>query len=313
MTSQTQPAVRELILSRTLDAPRSLVFKAWTDPKHLAQWWGPHGFTIPVCELDLRPGGALLVQMHGFGQTHEMKGAYVEIVEPERLQFTTTLEDAAGVSFLEMVTTVTFVEHDGRTLLTMTAKVVKAGPGSEIPLSGMAEGWKQSLERLTAHVASMTKQKIAPFLWFDRNAEEAANFYVSLFPSSRIVGVSRYPEGSPGETGSVMTVTFELAGQKFIALNGGPEFAFTPAVSFVVDCATQPEVDALWDKLCAGGKAVQCGWVTDKFGLSWQIVPSVLDELLQDENEAKSAAVMQAMLQMIKLDIAELKKAYDGA
>ena len=158
-------------------------------------------------------------------------------------------------------------------------------------------------------------QKISPFLWFDHQAEEAANFYVSVFKNSKIKDVARYGDAGAGVSGrakgSVMTVSFELAGQEFTALNGGPHFKFTEAVSFVVDCASQEEVDAYWEKLSAGGdpKSQQCGWLKDKFGLSWQIVPSILPELLQSDDPKKAEQVMQAMLQMKKIDIAALKKA----
>lgn len=161
-------------------------------------------------------------------------------------------------------------------------------------------------------------QKITSFLWFDSQAEEAANFYVSVFNNARIVNVARYgaagAEVSGRAKGTVMTVTFELEGQEFVALNGGPVFTFTPAISFVVNCTTQEEVDALWVKLTAGGdeKAQQCGWLQDKYGLSWQIVPTVLEEMLRDKDPAKSERVMQAMLQMKKIDIKTLKQAYEN-
>lgn len=155
-------------------------------------------------------------------------------------------------------------------------------------------------------------QKITPFLWFDDKAEEAMNFYVSIFKNSKVLGVSRFGEAGPGPKGSVMTATFQLEGQEFTALNGGPQFAFTEAISFYVDCKTQQEVDELWEKLSAGGEKGQCGWLKDKYGLSWQIVPSVLGELLQDKDAAKSKRVMEAMLQMSKIDIKALQQAYAG-
>jgi predicted 3-demethylubiquinone-9 3-methyltransferase (glyoxalase superfamily) len=159
----------------------------------------------------------------------------------------------------------------------------------------------------------MNSAKITPFLWFDGKAEEAANFYVSVFKNAKIRNVSRYPEDSPGVAGTVMTVSFELDGQQFIALNGGPEYSFTPAISFFIDCETQAEVDALWDRLSEGGKPSRCGWVEDRFGITWQVVPSVLPDLLQDDNDEKADAVMRAMLQMTKLDIETLREAYDRA
>lgn len=159
----------------------------------------------------------------------------------------------------------------------------------------------------------MPIQKITPFLWFDHQAEEAAEFYTSIFPNSKIVKVVRYGAAGPGPAGSAMTVAFQLEGQSFVALNGGPVYQLTPAISFVVNCQTQAEVDNYWEKLAAGGGEVQCGWVKDKFGLSWQVVPTVLAELLADPDPQKSQQVMKAMLAMMKMDIAALKAAYDKA
>ena len=159
-------------------------------------------------------------------------------------------------------------------------------------------------------------QKIAPFLWFDDKAEEAAKFYTSIFKNSKILSITRYGEegakaaGRP--KGSVMTVVFKLQGQEFIALNGGPVFTFSPAISFVVNCKTQKEVDELWEKLSEGGEKGQCGWLKDKYGVSWQIVPTVLGEMLQDKDPKKSRRVMEAMLKMEKIDIKTLKQAYEG-
>jgi len=153
-------------------------------------------------------------------------------------------------------------------------------------------------------------QKISPFLWFDHQAEEAVRFYTSIFPNSGVTAITHYPDGAPGPKGSVMTVAFELDGQQFTALNGGPQFKFTEAISLVVNCETQQEVDGFWNKLSAGGKEVECGWLKDKYGLSWQIVPKVLIEMLQDKDPEKSQRVMKAMLRMKKLDIAILKEAY---
>jgi predicted 3-demethylubiquinone-9 3-methyltransferase (glyoxalase superfamily) len=155
--------------------------------------------------------------------------------------------------------------------------------------------------------------KITPFLWFDNNAEEAVQFYTSIFRNSKILQTSRYPEGAPGPKGSVMTMKFELNGQEFIALNGGPHFKFNEAISFEVNCETQKEIDEYWEKLTSGGgKEVQCGWLKDKYGLSWQIVPAALGQLMADKDPKKAKRVTQAMLKMVKLDIEALKKAYQG-
>lgn len=154
--------------------------------------------------------------------------------------------------------------------------------------------------------------KIKPFLWFDTQAEEAAKFYCSIFKSSKIVNVARYGEAGPGPKGSAMTVAFQLDGQEFIALNGGPHFKFTEAISFTVDCKTQEEVDEYWKKLTEGGQESQCGWLKDKYGLSWQIVPTALGEMLSDPDRQKAKRAMEAMLKMKKIDIGELKRAYEG-
>jgi len=155
-------------------------------------------------------------------------------------------------------------------------------------------------------------QKITPFLWFDGKAEEAANFYTAIFKNSKIGSVSRYGEGGPGPKGSVMVVTFQLEGQEFMALNGGPLFTFTPAISFLVNCETQEEVDQLWEKLSEGGQKDRCGWLKDKYGVSWQIIPTALGKMMSDPDRAKSSRVMKAMLQMDKIDINTLKQAYAG-
>ena len=155
-------------------------------------------------------------------------------------------------------------------------------------------------------------QKIVPCLWFDGRAEEAMRFYQSIFSSAKTFNVMRYTDAGPGPEGSVLSVMFELEGQEFIALNGGPMFKFTPAISLFVKCSTQDEVDMYWTRLLEGGMAQQCGWLNDKFGVSWQIVPVALSGMLQDKDAGKASRVMQAMLKMVKLDIRLLQAAYDG-
>lgn len=153
-------------------------------------------------------------------------------------------------------------------------------------------------------------QKITPFLWFNDKAEEAMKFYTSIFKNAKVKTVTRYGDAGPGPKGSVMTASFLLEGQEFVALNGGPQFTFSPAISFVVNCRTQSEVDRLWEKLSAGGEKLQCGWLKDQYGVSWQVVPTILVKLLNDRDPIKANRVMQAMLQMKKIDIAALKEAY---
>jgi predicted 3-demethylubiquinone-9 3-methyltransferase (glyoxalase superfamily) len=155
-------------------------------------------------------------------------------------------------------------------------------------------------------------KKITPFLWFDNNAEEAMEFYGSIFSDSKVVDIMRYGDAGPGEPGSVMGGTFQLLGQEFMAINGGPQFSFTPAISFFVPCDTQAEIDDLWERLSDGGSKDQCGWLTDKFGVTWQIVPAVLGDLLGDPDPEKAQRTMEAMLKMTKLDIRELQEAHAG-
>jgi predicted 3-demethylubiquinone-9 3-methyltransferase (glyoxalase superfamily) len=154
-------------------------------------------------------------------------------------------------------------------------------------------------------------QKIIPSLWFDKQAEEAVNYYISIFKNSKITNITRYNEAGPGPKDSVMTVTFELEGQSFMAINGGPYYTFNPAISFLVNCKTQEEVDELWNKISQGGEEIQCGWLKDKYGISWQIVPTILGGLLNDPDPIKSQKVMKAMLQMKKINIEDLQKAYE--
>jgi predicted 3-demethylubiquinone-9 3-methyltransferase (glyoxalase superfamily) len=154
-------------------------------------------------------------------------------------------------------------------------------------------------------------QKITPFLWFDGDAEEAVNFYTSIFKNSKTVSITRYGEEGPGPKGTLMSATFQLDGQEFMALNGGPQFTFSPAISFFVNCTNQEEVDALWEKLSEGGEKQRCGWLKDKYGVSWQIIPSVLGEMLQSKDAEKSKKVIEVMLKMNKIEVKTLKQAYE--
>jgi predicted 3-demethylubiquinone-9 3-methyltransferase (glyoxalase superfamily) len=156
-------------------------------------------------------------------------------------------------------------------------------------------------------------QKITPFLWFDNNAEEAANFYVSIFKNSTVLSVSRYGDAGPGPKGTAMVAKFQIDGQEFVALNGGPRFKFTEAISFVINCDTQEEVEYFWDKLSEGGEKSRCGWVKDKFGLWWQVVPVVLGKLMSDSDPEKVKRVTEAMLRMDRIDIEPLQRAYEGS
>jgi predicted 3-demethylubiquinone-9 3-methyltransferase (glyoxalase superfamily) len=167
--------------------------------------------------------------------------------------------------------------------------------------------------KITKYQGDVTMQKITPYLWFDDNAEEAVNFYVSIFKNSKIGSVTRYGDAGPGPKGQVMIMMFEVEGLEFVALNGGPQYKFTEAISLFVNCATQAEVDDLWEKLSAGGEQGPCGWLKDKYGLSWQIIPQALMDLMQDKDPVKAQRVTEAMLKMSKIDIAALRRAYDQA
>jgi predicted 3-demethylubiquinone-9 3-methyltransferase (glyoxalase superfamily) len=194
------------------------------------------------------------------------------------------------------------------------------------PNASVSSGQKQAtallvLSRVPAYASKSRNQalnketrvqKITPSLWFDGQAEEAARFYVSVFKDSRIVRTNYYREGSPGTAGSVLTVQFILDGMEFVAINGGPQFKFTPAISFVANCETQDEVDRLWQALCEGGQEVQCGWLTDKYGVSWQIVPTVLPDMLSSADTAAAQRAFTAMLGMKKLDLSALQRAYEN-
>jgi predicted 3-demethylubiquinone-9 3-methyltransferase (glyoxalase superfamily) len=161
-------------------------------------------------------------------------------------------------------------------------------------------------------VATLQTPKITPFLWFNNEAEDAVNFYIAIFKNSKVLSMSRYGAAGPGPKGQVMSATFQLEGQVFYALNGGPLYSFTPAISFFVHCETQQEVDDLWEKLSEGGEKSRCGWLKDKYGLSWQIIPDILGQLLQNKDQAKAGRAMKAMMQMTKIDIKTLQQAFDG-
>jgi len=324
---------QELVITRIFDTPRDLVWKTWTDPERMKRWWGPKNFTSPVIKIDMLVGGKYLNCMHGPGPDGVLRdfwstGIYREIVPMERLVMTDSFADEQGNTVpashygmtgewpKELLVTVTFEEQDSRTKMTLRHSGI---PDSENK-KGAEQGWNESFDKLAESLKLEIKggiymQKITPHLWFDNKAEEAANFYVSIFKNSKIESTSRYGEegskvsGMP--KGTVMTVRFQLRGQEFMALNGGPVFKFSEAISFIVNCDTQEEVDYMWEKLSEGGDKGVCGWLKDKYGLSWQIVPTILGEMMQDKDERKSERVMAAVLKMTKIDIKTLKQAYE--
>jgi len=322
MTETFEVQKEDLVVTRIIDAPLPLVWQAWTDPAHVMRWWGPKYYTSPSCKIDLREGGSYIFSMRApkemGGQDSYTAGVYQKIVPMERLEFTQSLSDKDGNRIdpaqvgmppdfpKEIRTVVVFKALGNMTELTITEYNWTPGQMAVYSLAGM----HQSIDKLAESLANAPKQTITPFLWFNDQAEEAVKFYTSIFKNSKVGSISRYGPEGPGPNGSVMSVTFSLNGQDFMALNGGPIYTFNPAISFYVNCETQEEVDELWEKLSEGGEEVQCGWLTDKFGLSWQIVPSILNKLLQDKDARKAQSVTRAMLQMKKLDIEALKLAY---
>src|SRR6266513_1629356 len=309
-------------LHRVLRATPEKIYKAFLDPDAMAKWLPPNGFTAKVNKMDAKVGGTHKMSFTNFttGKSHSFGGTYVELTPHERIRYTDKFDDPNLPG--EMQTTITLKKVSCGTEL----NIVQEGVPDVIPAEACYLGWQESLTLLAKLVEAefqikrsiqekFPMQKITPFLWFNDNAEDAVKFYASIFKDSKIGRIARYGEEAAQKTGrpkgSVMTVEFELEGQQFVGLNGGPMFKFTDAVSFVVNCETQEEVDYFWSKLSAGGEESRCGWLKDKFGLSWQVVPVVLIEMLTDKDTAKAKRVMHAMLQMDKIDIAVLKKAYD--
>lgn len=308
-------SVAPFTLQRTFNAPLARVWRAWTDLSQFEQWFGPKGVTCVAVARDFRPGGVFHYRMRSpDGQENWGRCAYREIVPQEKLVWVNSFSNPDGEVVpppfpepwpAEMLTTVTFAAVGDQTTVAVEWIPLHASEAETRTFDnarpGMAGGWSGTFEQLEDFLARTprvsTGQKITPFLWFDGQAEAAARFYASIFPDSEITNVSP------------MIVNFRLAGLEFMALNGGPHFKFTEAVSFFVSCETQAEVDYFWDKLSAGGSVQQCGWLKDRFGLSWQIVPTVLGELMGDADPDQSQRVFQAMMQMVKLDIAGLKAA----
>jgi predicted 3-demethylubiquinone-9 3-methyltransferase (glyoxalase superfamily)/uncharacterized protein YndB with AHSA1/START domain len=302
------PGDRAIVFTRLFRAPPQLVFDAHTKPALIRQWLlGPAGWTMPVCEVDLRVGGKFRYVWRREGANGEMgmTGVYREIAAPGRIVHTELFDDdwTGG----ETLCATLFQASGAGTAMTLTVEYASKEARAAALSTGMADGMEDSYARLDdiadagARAGERTMQKITPFLWYDGKAEEAARFYIAVFGDGRIVSASP------------MSVTFELFGQRYMALNGGPMYAFTPAFSLFVTCATQAEVDDYWNKLIAdGGEETQCGWCKDRYGLSWQIIPEALTRYLGDPDPAKANRVEKAMLAMKKIIVADLVAAYAG-
>jgi predicted 3-demethylubiquinone-9 3-methyltransferase (glyoxalase superfamily)/uncharacterized protein YndB with AHSA1/START domain len=318
-SSRAPTDLKTLDLSRTIDAPRARIFRVWSTGTLIAQWWGPDGFTTPRSEVEFRTGGALRIDMRGpDGTIYPMTGRFEEVTPHRRIVFTATPLDATGQPIFEVRHALSFTERRGKTTVRLRAEVLSATPEAQPYLQGMAAGWTQQLGRLDAITTSRSEgptkvRGITPFLWFRANAEEAVETYTSLFGDSRVTMIQRQPGADQGSEGPALVIGFELAGQKFIALNGGPEYALTPAYSIYVSCAGQAEVDRLWDRLCEGGEPSRCGWLVDRYGVSWQIIPKQLEEVLGGPDPAGAGRAFAAMMKMGKLDVRKLEEAYRGS
>lgn len=313
---------RRITLERLYVAELQDIWDLWTTKDGIESWWGPGGFTVTVRKLDLRPGGELLYAMTasdppqveymknaGMPLTQELRITYTEIVPLRRLAYIHVADFIPGVEPYDVATVVELQRAAEGVRMKLTLDAMHTDEWTDRALMG----WHSQLGKLDAVSAAQkdrkkeqyTMQKITPFLWFDDKAEEAMNFYVSIFKNSKVLGTT------PGPDGSVFGVSFELNGQEIRGMNAGPQFKFSEAISLFVDCETQEEVDELWEKLTAGGEESRCGWLKDKFGLSWQIVPMALSRLMGDKDPEKAGRVMQAMLKMNKIEIAGLQQAYD--
>jgi predicted 3-demethylubiquinone-9 3-methyltransferase (glyoxalase superfamily) len=318
---------KRVTLERTFAAPIEDVWELWTTKDGIESWWGPEGFRVEVRKLDLRVGGELLyamiaagseqiafMQKAGMPRITEHRNGFTDVTPLRRLAYTSVTDFIPGVAPYEVETVVELEQTKPGVKMMITFDAMHDAHWTEMATLG----WSSELDKLGKVLAANQEtrrkpmKKITPFLWFDGQAEQAMKFYTSIFPNSKELSVSRYGEGGLGPAGSVMTASFVLNGEEFVALNGGPQFKFTPAVSFLVNCETQEEVDRYWDRLGAGGREDPCGWLQDKFGLSWQIIPTLLPQLLQDKDKARAGRVMTAMMKMTKIDMKALKEAAEG-
>ncbi|MBU6335700.1 MAG: VOC family protein [Chloroflexi bacterium] len=295
-----------------IDAPLAGVWHAWTTPDDIRQWNAASAdWHCPAAEIDLRPGGTFCYRMEARDGSagFDFAGRFTRVVPYERIEYALGDERSVVVEFIAA----------GQGVI--VRETVDAEPTHDV--EQQRAGWLAILHNARQHAERGARvgparpagtQQITPFLWYDGQAEAAARCYVALLPDSRIDRVVRAPADHPaGSAGTVLTVEFTICGHRYVALNGGPRSPFTEAVSFQITCADQAAVDRLWDALSEGGSAGQCGWLKDRWGLSWQIVPARLHALLGDPDEARARRAMAAMLTMHKLDIAELERAADGA
>ncbi len=318
---------RRITLERTFRASLAEVWALWTTAEGIASWWGPEGFTVTVQHLDLRPGGCLYYTMiatapemvaymkqAGMPVEQPCKITYAEVVPYKRLTYINLVDFVPEVTAYDVATVVELHPTIEGVRMVLSLDPMHAPEWTQRAVMG----WESELRKLAAQIALVAEARapaprITPVLWFDFNAEEAIAFYLSIFPEGRVLETSRYREGSRGPVGALLTATFEVAGQRLVALNGGPQYRFNEAISMMVRCETQEEVDELWARLTDGGSEGPCGWLKDRYGLSWQIVPTALYELLGDPDPAAAQRAMAAMFKMKKLDIHVLRAAHAGS
>ena len=297
---------RDVVITREFDAPRALVFEAHTKPELVRRWLGVFGgWTFLECTIDLRVGGRYRYLWQGpEGERLGLSGTYTDVVTPERYAGTEAFDESwyPGTA----VGTTTFEERGGRTLMTNTMTYSSKAARDAVMKSPMEQGLGASYMALDAVLASgRGSGKLTPFLMFNDQLERAIEFYTATFPDSRVVSCSR------SKGGPATSAEFVVCGQRFIGFNGGPHFSFSDGFSLMVSCEDQAEVDLYWDRILkAGGKAVQCGWIHDAFGVRWQIVPRRFMEMIGDQDAKKVQAAMQAMMKMVKFDIAALEQAF---
>lgn len=332
-----------LEIIRVFDSGVKKVWEMWTKPALVKKWWGPKDFTSPTVKINFKVGGKYLYCMRGAASPSSpikdfwSTGVYKEIIPFKKIVITDSFSDEKGnivpASYygmkgdfpLELEVILTFEESDGKTKMTLNHIGIPSGEMAD----ATKQGWNSSFDKIDEILKNQentTKQKITPCLWFDNQAEEAVNFYVSIFSAkdkssskkqkSRIEKITRYDKAGANASkmpiGSVMTIEFYLNGEQFLALNGGLYFKFSGAISFIVNCDTQEEINYYWQNLSKGGEKGQCGWINrDKYGITWQVVPEILNKLLADKDPKKSGRVMEAMLKMTKIDISKLKKAHE--
>lgn len=307
--SITTPSDTEIHIETMINAPRDLIYQAYVDPKAIPHWWGPARLRTVVEEMDVKVGGKWkYLQYEPDGTEYVFHGEYKEVDRPNKITWTFNFGMWEG---RESTETVEFVEVEPRKTKIINTVVYQSKEDRDGMLqSGMESGMSESLDRLEVLVWEYAKkQKIKACLWFDGEAEEAVNFYTTIFEKAEILSIQRYGKGSPFSEGTAMTIQFRLQGQDFMALNGGSQHKFTPAISMYVNCKDQKEVDHLWDNLTEGGEESMCGWLVDKYGVSWQIVPTGLGNLLS--NPEKAGKVMEALMPMKKIDLDILQQAYD--